>query len=337
MSTQQEIPVQVCAEFFADRAVKAERLGGGMINATYRVESAQGDLLILQRLSGIFEAESLTEDFARVTDYLLANGWEVPVLVPAANGKLHVMDSEGHPWRAMTWVASDSNTVKARHDAEAMHGYGSLLGAWHEAMKKLDYQPRHVLAHFHDTAFYVEKLRTLLADMPGAEASELAQNFLKAYAALPALPDYGNQLLHGDPRTDNMLFRQGKPFTFIDFDTVMFGSIWLDVGDMLRSLSEDACMAGEAVPLDLIEEAIEGYRQQAHPEADVAQFKQGGFVAMQLIACELGMRFMIDVVEDSYFDWDRTAYDSRAAHNTERAKIQWKILDAARSKIEELS
>ncbi|MEN9245900.1 MAG: hypothetical protein Q6J78_04245, partial [Thermostichales cyanobacterium SRBZ-1_bins_19] len=40
--------------------------------------------------------------------------------------------------------------------------------------------------------------------------------------------------------------------------------------------------------------------------------------AWQLLLLELAMRFLIDIVEDSYFAWDPQRYPSRVAHNRAR-------------------
>lgn len=46
---------------------------------------------------------------------------------------------------------------------------------------------------------------------------------------------------------------------------------------------------------------------------------------MRAVALELAARFMIDVVEGTYFGWDNTRYKSRRENNLVRAEAQWKV------------
>ncbi|HTE21552.1 MAG TPA: phosphotransferase [Candidatus Limnocylindria bacterium] len=127
-------------------------------------------------------------------------------------------------------------------------GNGSRLGEiaqttpkplLHDTLARLEYQPKTVLPHFHDTAFYMRRLAHLVSNLPSPKAERLANSTLRAYRELPELDTTRTQLIHGDPRTNNILFKRGTPYAYIDFDTLMYGTIWSDIGDLLRALSGD--------------------------------------------------------------------------------------------------
>ena len=314
----QGVAAKVWAQYFPADTPVFEYLSGGMVNASYKVTSEKG-VFILQKLSPIFSGEGLECDFDTVTKYLKKNGWDVPTLAANKNGKFSTKTGNGDTWRVMTFIESDGKIPK-NVNSEA----GKLLGKLHSTLAGLDYKPKFALPHFHETSYYARQLREKLSKLD-ENNQEFGQKALKTYDNAAPLETGKIQLIHGDPRTANMLFRGGKPFTFIDFDTIMVGSIWLDVGDLLRSLAEDAMNNGQTFNLAQVYEVADAYRTAACHEEDETLFRQSAVKAMQRISLELTMRFLIDVVDDNYFDWDNKQYKSRKQHNTERAKQQWAI------------
>lgn len=317
-----DIPPDVLGNYFGGQKVDASLLGRGEINATYLIRSS-GKKFILQRLSPIF-SEKVIEDFDAVTGYLETDGWEVPRMVPAKNGHPYYRDNHKGLWRLMTYIGSDNDMPGADAVERTFHEYGALLGKLHASLAKFDYRPQFKIPHFHDTVYYAGRLKKVMDELPRND-QPIAGRILAAYDNLPELPAWTEQLLHGDPRTDNMLFRGGEPFTYIDFDTVMFGQVWVDLGDLLRSLAEDQQAKYGSVDASKLGEVIEGYRQAAHSQTDPDQFRRWGMAAMQTIALELAMRYMIDVVEDYYFSWNAEKFASRRQSHLSRAQEQLRI------------
>lgn len=333
MAQDFSIPPEVATAYRAGDATEVHKIGNGMVNDTLYVDTGHRKL-ILQRLSPIFSAD-MTEDYDVVAKHLMAAGWEIPAVVRTTDGQLAVTDTDGRLWRAQSYIGSDApvqgdqipGSSETANVQPPYNRYGQLLGSLHRDLATLDYTPRFALPHFHDTAYYAGQLCAALPDLPNKSAITFAETLHKTYEKLPLLPDTKAQLIHGDPRTANILHRDGRPFTFIDWDALMVGEPWLDLGDMLRSIAEDAIIGGRPVPVDGLNELVESYRLAAHPKAEKVAFHAAAILAARLLALELAMRFAADYQDDEkgYFGWDESHYKSRHEYTLERARLQWTI------------
>lgn len=347
--SQPVVPPAILGEFF-DKDVQVDVLSGGLVNQTFLVTEREGTHRILQRLGDVLK-RSVSTDYIVVTDYLDDMGWEVPHMVPTKSGDMDLYDEQGNKWRAITYIESDGAPEK-RPDADDLKAYGTILGEFHNTLSGLDYEMKFVIPHFHDIQSYANKLDSLQEQLPEALSNYVqefnhtallakrlgvlpahlpaaVQNFadtlLQTHISADAVPVLSKQLIHGDPKTENMLFRAGKPFTYIDLDTFMNASTALDVGDFLRSLAENAFHAGTPMTFENIQHTVDAYRQVTLPTIDSAEFMEWSLRAMQRIALELSMRFVNDIVDNNYFGWDPKVYGSRREHNLARALIQWQI------------
>lgn len=318
------VPTEVAEAYLPDDPGRLRKLGNGMINLTLLAEGSQGPF-VLQRLSPIFSAETVY-DHLIVADHLQRDGWSVAHPVPTAKGDLYTRDRSNTLWRAQEYLSCDQEQDRPL-DLSTWESAGSMLGRLHTSLKKLEYEPRFQLPHFHDTAYYAHELEKALPSLPTSDGKMLTRDILYAYGTIEALPDDAEQLIHGDPRTANMLFQHGKPYTFIDWDTLMKGPVWLDIGDMLRSVAEDEIQKSRDLPIGPMLAIIEGYRQAARPEASVRAFRSDALRAAQLLAIELAMRFAADYKDGSegYFLYDSQQYSDRHAFTKERAAQQMEI------------
>jgi Ser/Thr protein kinase RdoA (MazF antagonist) len=193
----------------------------------------------------------------------------------------------------------------------------------HASVRSLNYTPRFSLDHFHDTPYHASKLIDSLPQLTEA-GRELGHGILRSYVTLPTDIEMSRQLIHGDPKLDNMLFRDGKPFTLIDFDTIMKDSVWTDVGDFLRSLTgklldKDAAEAG-------ITNFVAAYREASNLGLSPDQTAHQALRHTGRIALELGMRYLCDIVDgNKYFSWSAEQYDSRHDNHIERAALQLRV------------
>lgn len=328
------IPSEVLSAYYGpDEEASGSLLSGGEIHATYLVESSgrSNRKAILQQLGSMF-GKAMLEDYGVVTEYLGQQGWEVPELIPTQGGEPFTEDNDGNLWRLTTFIKSDGYPVEREVDPDGgfYEDVGAILARFHETLKSLDYQPQFKIEHFHETDYYAARLKEVAAQLSPDDA-ERAQELLKAHKNLPKLPgNDGGQLIHGDPRTDNILFREGKPFTYIDLDTTMLGSVWLDIGDLLRSLAEDSMKRAGSVDIAQLRAVTEGYRSVSASETDPDEFFGWSVAAMQQIALELGMRYMIDIVEDYYFTWDTAKFSSRRESHLARVAEQLQIYQSVK-------
>jgi len=113
--------------------------------------------------------------------------------------------------------------------------------------------------------------------------------------------------IHGDTKLDNFLFstRTGRVKALVDLDTIMPHSWLADWGDMVRSLvniagEKERDLSRVRVDMDVFRAVARGFLSAAREVTDeeVALMVD----AAQIIALELGMRFLTDYLRgDSYF------------------------------------
>ncbi len=320
-------PQEITSAFYPDGVEQETVLAGGIVNTTLLVTDVAKQRSILQRLSPIFDV-SMAEDFDVVSEHLLTEGWEVAKAVKSTDGRSYISDLNGDLWRSFTFIESDG-TVPAL-GFESSVALSGLLGTFHHSLSRLDYTPRFSLPHFHETAYCADKLEALLPKILSTGIQKLGMQAI-SLTRVQAIPQEPAQLIHGDPKMANALYRNGVPFTFIDFDTLMKANPLVDVGDMLRSVIGKMVAKNPNFSPHDITPVIEAYYEQAKPNVDEDKFVQQALNAGQVIALELGIRYLIDTVEDSYFDWDREQFDTRSAHNIARAEAQWQTYEALRS------
>ena len=331
------IPSDVLGAYFGevgpDFTDRVRKIGNGMVNLTLLVNHTEGNrgLVVLQRLSGMFD-EGVVEDATVVAGHLAGQGWEVPETVLTRSGDTSIRDRtrsdelpQGWLWRATTFI--ECETPPNTTNQEEYRAVGALLGRFHQSLRGLEYQPKYAIDHFHDTEHHIGELRRLQdhPEMP-TWAKEMAADVLTDYERLPAIPAEASmpQLIHGDPRTGNMLFRDGEPFTLIDFDTFMVHPIWTDLGDLIRSLVEDAAEKGGELPLADIRQVVDGYRTSAELDYDPDEFFAWSLTAAQRITLELTSRFLNDTVVP-YFAPDADIYPTRHHFDLARATLQRRV------------
>lgn len=319
------LPAEVTDLFYPDGLEMVRLLAGGMINATFMTTDHFGNKAITQRLHDIFDPV-IMEDLAVVSEHMRQNGLEAALIIPTKAGKLHALDGAGKAWRSFTYIENDP--APEHYDQETLVAMGSLLARMHRSFSTLDYKPKFSIPHFHETDYYAAQLEARLDRMPDEETSMTGQTLLDEYQGVPELPDLGVQLIHADPRTQNMLFRGGKPFTFVDLDTVMEGSPWIDIGDFLRALAHDAVAADTPDPTHSLTYAVDGYRLGMAAEFGRDEFHRSALAAARLLTLEVSMRFMADIVNDNYFEWDRQKFPSRQANHMSQVSRQLVVYQA---------
>lgn len=295
--------------------------GSGLMNATYKV-TTDGGIFALQKLHDVIP-DAAAEDMRVVTSFLAEKGLSVPSLVLTKTGAPFYRAADGARWRVYPWI--EGRVVDAVADEAMAREAGMLVGRMHKYLAELDYRPQGSIPHFHDTAYILGELRGVLAQLPDevrAAGEDIA-------ATLPELiiTNQSSQIIHADLKISNLLFdNAGKAVGVIDFDTLLWHSRAVDLGDAYRSwcnrTSEDDGKA--SFDLALFSAAEQGYAEgwgHALTPEDVTLHLR----ATRQIALELASRFLIDVVRDNYFGFDPQRYPTRRAANIARALGQYHL------------
>lgn len=298
-------------------------LSGGLVNETVLVND-EGDITVMRRLAPVLGAAVL-EDARVVSDHLARNDWEAPVHLPTVSGEYSVLDNGNMVWHRMSYLASDGKTPALDSTLPAVAG--NMLGRWHATTRSLEYTPQFVFPHFHDSPYHARKMQDYVRRMPDRESIVLADSLLATYNQVAGGPDTHKQVIHGDPKLDNMLFRDGKPFTLIDFDNIMLDTPWTDVGDLLRSVTGKLIQRGSVG--NEIEDFVAAYHQAGELTDSVDEAAHKALLATGRIAVELGMRYLCDIADGNYFSWDPIAFRTRAENHASKASLQLAVAQHA--------
>jgi hypothetical protein len=325
------LPIFVQDAYGIDSQSSVTRLNGGLVNETLLVES-QDRTLIIRKLAPILGSNTI-RTISVVGEHLSSSGWEAPTIELTVDDQEYITDDSNRIWHGMKHIKSDC-VLPLQPNAELAEHVGGLIGNWHAAVSSLRFSPES-LPYFHDTDYIAKKLSNEAVLLPDAHSQELAALFLEDYYCQIIEPADKQQIIHGDPKLDNMLYRDGIPFTLIDFDCVMVDSIWTDIGDFLRSLSGKLLHTGDD-PFNAVSNFISGYLDASGKDTS---FDEASYYALQStrrIASELGMRYLSDIVDgQNYFGWDKYHYNTRADALFGKAMTQFEILQITRNYLNE--
>lgn len=323
--------------------VSIQPLGTGNINETFVVRCPGRPRRLLQRINRrVFpDPVRVVENVRVVTEYLVSLEEEMDHgvhlrLLPARSGGYHWRDPDGEVWRLLTYIeAAAAGTPPT--PAAAFEG-GRLLASFHRRLAGLD--PDRLataLPGFHDLPGYCRRYRRLRDSCGRQLDPELRsclreadrrlgdQSLLIDAAGRGAI---SRQVIHGDPKADNMLFDRssGTGLVLIDLDTVMAGFLQQDLGDCLRSFGNPAGekpREGDRVEVDLrlCRQVLEGYGRESAP-LRVSE-RHLVYQGLRLLTYELAVRFLSD-----YLDGNRYFKVTGPGDNLQRAQVQFQLLDS---------
>lgn len=306
----------------------------GLINKTYVVTTTQMKF-ILQEVSPIFDT-TVTKDSLAVAIHLERAGIEAPK--PYATDEENLWYShQGRIFRALRYIPGQSSHTLTSLDM--VESAGRVVGQFHVAMMSFDYEYQSRRRHAGDYGFHRGNLVLALKEHINhdyfvvVEAS--AQNMLNAIDEITCSLTTTRRHVHGDPKVSNILFDDNlRAICLVDFDTLGTAGWSLEMGDALRSWcnphKEDVIEA--FVNLERAEYALRGYGSM------IRGFFSGKEVEelvkhTQAITLCLAMRYLTDVLNEKYFQFDAERFNRAAAHHWLRAQAMYQLFsDFARKK-----
>jgi Ser/Thr protein kinase RdoA (MazF antagonist) len=316
------------ASWFAVDGVpnRLEHHTAGHINETWFVTTDRNRRYVLQRInSQVFaDAAGVVANTGRVIAQIerRAPGL-VPPFVTARDGAAAVV-VEGSTYRMLGFVAGRSLTgLESTDQASAA---GVAFGRFQAALAGYD-RVDHVvpIPRFHQLDWQLERFDEVLGHPSPGRADEAANDIDQAQrdrGSVMAESLGPRGMIHGDGKVTNLLFDEhDRVVAVLDLDTVMYGALSWDFGDLVRSA---AALGAEDDPG--IGFSIERYRALAQGYVRGA----GDLVTRELraalgavpayMAYMLALRFLIDYLDgDTYF---RVAHPR---HNLVRARSQFRL------------
>lgn len=210
----------------------------GHINRSFLITA--GERYVLQCLNKKLYSAHLSELENNYMQYREAcgrcpeelHGWQCPEWIKSKDGKYFCVDEAGNIWRLYRYIEGGIQTADEKPDpAAAGEGLGRLhriLGECHKG------SVNGVFRHLHDLEYYYREYRSQDASTRPRDR-ELDRCIAERYEEFSGLSVPGGDIIHGDAKLGNMIFRNGKVTAFIDLDTIMEGSRYDDMADCMRS------------------------------------------------------------------------------------------------------
>lgn len=327
----------VFKDFFSDKPIlNYIVMHSGLINSTYKIETDDGDYILQKMNQVVFpNIKALLNNKIKTTSYLNANGFSTLTFIPNREGRFY-SEQGNEIWQLSTYIPSvvldriDSNTVASQ--------VGEYLAKFHKAL--LDFpisDLEYTIPDFHNTIkrFYdfEESVKNASPErmLEAKESIAFLKSNFKSIEVVANAINTGEiplRVVHNDTKVGNMLFDEsGNILCIIDFDTVMPGSIFHDVGDALRTgantaTEEEKDLSKVCFDIEIYEAFMKAYVKEALSFITDEESKNI-HLSLPLILFEQACRFLGDYLNnDSYYT---TTYEDQ---NLVRAKTQIQLMDS---------
>jgi len=310
-------------------------LSGGLLHRSFHLR-AGGLEYVLQRVSDVFAPE-IHDNIRAVTQHLVAHNFPTPTLLPTVEGQISVRLGTLGRWRLMPHLGGFS--FRRLQSVAQARSAGALVGRFHAAMRDFKRPLAPMGLPYRNTRLYLSAMRKALNahrdHRLAAEIAPVGKRVLAAFEELGPPLEVESRVIHGDLKLENLLFesREGqgrdRAFALIDLDTLMHGPLWMELGDAWRSWCNSS---GEDVRESRFEMSY--FEASAHGffegyGASLSESERRSLVtAIERIALELCARYVTDTLEECYFGWDDSKFESRGEHNAVRAAGQWRFYEA---------
>ena len=305
--------------------LKVERIPHGLVNETFKLETALGEKYVLQRLNPIFN-ELTNEAVHSVTTFLKEKGFLAPSLVLTTDNQISV-NFEQRIWRLFTYV--EGVVLQKVNSPEIAASAGKILAKFHSLMHDFDPEALADRSQVNDFKQYFDHLGSVRFRLKNhrlfVDTQPLYRRLEYLVGALAPLDVGPNWIVHGDPKISNIMFSETafEAICLLDFDTVARAPVLLELGDAMRSwcnpLGEDDPAA--YFDRDFFQAALASYQGSIGDRYRLFSSQQI-LLATTQIFLELASRFLSDALEERYFGWDALTYRTRGEHNLVRAESQ---------------
>lgn len=310
-----------------------KRASSGLLNKTFIIRAGSNgeELYILQSVHPAVSMDGAMNNYFHVTQFLKEQGLPTQTVLPTKVGSIWIDDDEDNwRWRLLRGVEGEfyDKTTNPFLAEEA----GKLLGQFHTVLSKYpkELEVGRLSFRYEQEIDKLNQFQEQLMTDPDESIRNTTQLLITELPKLMLPKDLPELIIHADPKISNFLFtNKDKGICMIDLDTIQKFSPLYDLGDAIRSW----CGQYEDDPNNTFNEEIyatflQGYLDSSKgllSEREIDLIPQ----ACKLVMLGLTTRFLNDYIEDSYFGWDETKYNSRKAHNKARVMGQLSLYQTA--------
>ncbi|MBK6826374.1 MAG: aminoglycoside phosphotransferase family protein [Chitinophagaceae bacterium] len=319
-------------------AVHVKKIGNGLINHSYQISCPQRPDFFLQRINtSVFEnPDGLQENYMEVWQYaeFEFTGLRLPAPLYCGDMRTLFKDSRGHYWRAFEFIENGKTISIAEKPAQAKEtakAFASFTLALEEMNTDL---LKEVIPGFHDLSLrfrqFEASLQTELYERM-AIAIDLVkelkerERYCHFFEIITSSDEFPKRVMHHDAKISNVLFHEktGKVICPVDYDTVMPGYYFSDLGDMIRSMAsaaEENQTAEPEIRKTFYEAIVTGYTDVLGGILTASERKYIHAAGLLMIYMQ-SLRFLTD-----YLNGDIYYQVNHEGENLERARNQLALL-----------
>ncbi len=334
-----------------------KELASGHINDTYLVVTKTKPYFVLQRINhGVFkDVVGLINNKVAISLHIQNKLKHLPKeeldrkvlqFAQTKNNNSYYQDETGNYWNLMYFI-DDSVTYETVKDEEVAYEGGKLFGEFLNLTSDFDVTKlTEVIPKFHDMSFRFAQFSSALQSAPKNRLFNAKNEIDSVFELkeemhiLENLKESGHikvRVTHNDTKISNALFtKDNKGLCVIDTDTVMPGIVHYDFGDAIRTICNSA--AEDEANLDLVTFNAEYYNAYTKGFLEKVQDSLSPLeinylpLGAKSIIFQQALRFLTDYLNnDVYY---KTKYP---AHNFDRAKNQFKLLQSLNEKYSEIN
>lgn len=337
----------IVAEFITTDNYDLTSITDGLINTTYLLENKdQGKKFILQKINNhVFkQPEVVVNNHLMINEVLRSNNYQFEIIepIPSLTGQILVKDSNGQPWRMLSFVENSitfltAPSLQTAFDAAKTFSY-FLNTVNTEKLPVIEDSLPNFLNFEKRVADYKDSLKNAEPYL-----KENAKAEIEITNQLLSLPDRwiemekNNQIpkriIHADVKISNILFDQNhNPLAVIDLDTMMISTILYDFGTMIQSYTnttqEDDGTAQNNFNPEMYKVVKEGFLFHLKEKLTPEESENLDYAAQVAIYIQ-ELRFLTDYLNGS------TYYSIiHPEHNLDRTKNQLELLKGLRDYLE---
>jgi thiamine kinase-like enzyme len=321
-------------------SITVKPIPGGLINHTYKIECERRPPFLLQQINKhVFNRpQDVQENYITIWQFaeFEFTGLRLPAPVYCGRMTTLFVDEKDNYWRAFEFIDGTKMLSVAETDRQA-GATAKAFARFTAAFSDFNiHQLKKVIPGFHDinaryeqlgAATHSEAYERLAKALPLINEFEKRERYKHFYEIITESEEFPVRVMHHDAKIANVLFsrKNGRVICPVDFDTIMPGYFFSDLGDMIRSMT---CSLDEnsidfdkiTIRKDFYKAIVDNYMSVMEKHFTSAEKKYVHYAGLLMVYMQ-AMRFLTDYLNgDVYY---RIAYPDQ---NFDRAKNQLVLL-----------
>ena len=320
--------------------IKVVQLSGGLINQSYKLTCEFNKDFLVQKINSTVFAkpEDVQKNYLTIWEFTEFEFKKLKLPTPKywENNITLIKDEEGNCWRAFEFIDNAkmlqvaTKAVQAKKTAIAFANFTSNFDDFNIRLLKIvipDFHNLNVRYVQFEKALTTENYERMAKALPMIRELQSRERFKHFYDIITESAEFPLRAMHHDAKIANILFNKDneKVICLVDFDTVMPGYYFSDLGDIIRSMvsnEDENSTAFEKISVrkEFYSAIIEGYLSVMNEQLTAAEKKYIHYAGLLMIYMQ-ALRFATDyLLGDVYY---QTEYEE---HNFNRATNQLILL-----------